>query len=207
MLGISRIPCACKEFWQGVPWVGMSEANKQLPFQSLGTHLRRIREKRQETLAEVSGAVEIEPDALSAIEKGAERPGEDILLLLISHFATKEDLATKLWELAGYDQDELPAKNMANSTHPHAQNGMLAQGDTRIVYTDMIHVMVNNYGVVMDFMQTAGAGNQPLAISRVGMSKKHAQSVLEILQKTLELHKPKSLPAKNPTHPNENTDL
>lgn len=185
----------------------MSEAHKHNPFEPLGKHLRRIREKRQETLAEVSGAVEIEPDMLNAIEEGRERPGEDILLLLISHFATKEDVATKLWELAGYNQDELPVQNVVNNTQGQAQNGVVVlPGDARIVYTDMVHVMVNNYGVIMNFMQTAGPNSQPLAVSRIGMSKEHAKSVLEVLQKTLSLHEPKSLPTKNSKHSNDKAD-
>ena len=58
--------------------------------------------------------------------------------------------------------------------------------DARIVYTDMVQVMVNNYGVIMNFMQGAGPQNQPLAVSRVGMSKEHAKSILELLRATLE---------------------
>lgn len=194
-------------FWPGVTWKGMNEAPKPNPFEPLGKQLRRMREKRQETLAEVSGAVEIEPDTLNAIEEGRERPGEDILLLLISHFATKEDVATKLWELAGYNQDELPVQNVVNNMHGQAQNGVVVlPGDARIVYTDMVHIMVNNYGVIMNFMQTAGPNSQPLAVSRIGMSKEHAKSVLEVLQKTLSLHEPKTLPTKNSKYPNEKSE-
>ena len=80
----------------------MSEPAKQFPFKSLGTSLKQTREKLQESLIEVSGAVEIEVDALSAIERGQDRPSEDILLLLISHFGIKDDHATKLWDLANY---------------------------------------------------------------------------------------------------------
>lgn len=173
----------------------MSESNKDLPFQSLGGQLKQLREKRQESLAEVSGAVEIDPDMLQAYERGAERPGEDILLLLISHFATKEEIATKLWNLAGYDQDEMPMQQMANSVNESIRNGAVTMASNApVVYTDMVHVMVNNYGVVMNFMQTSGSTNQAQAIARIGMSKEHAQSVLEILQKTLSLSEPKSLP-------------
>ncbi len=175
----------------GVGWTYMSEANKDTPFQTLGKHLKRLREKRKESLAEVSGAVEIEPEVLSAFEDGRQRPQEDILLLLISHFATKEDLATKLWQLAGYDQEELPTQNGSNAMSDEVQDGLTtATSSTPIVYTDMVHVMVNNYGVIMNFMQTTGANNQPMAVARVGMSKEHAQSVLEVLQKTLSLHDP-----------------
>lgn len=173
--------------------MGNKDSGKQ-PFQSLGDQLKRLREKRHESLAEVSGAVEIEVDLLSAIEGGVKRPSEDILLLLISHFATKEDEATKLWELAGYDQDQLPVTHMVNGDEGAVPSVMVMPADARIVYTDMIHVMVNKYGVVMNFMQESGPTSQPLAVSRIGMSKEHARSVLEILQKTLEGDKPKALP-------------
>jgi transcriptional regulator with XRE-family HTH domain len=187
----------------------MSKGNKEpqnLPYKSLGDRLKNLREKRRESLAEVSGAVEIEVEVLSAIEIGSERPSEDILLLLISHFATKEDLATKLWELAGYNQDQLPARNMVNGEDGAYASVMVMPADARIVYTDMVHVMVNNYGVVMNFMQGAGPQNQPLAVARIGMSKEHAQSVLEILQKTLELDTPKALPSPKQTRRSRKTD-
>lgn len=167
----------------------MSESKQDQPFKTLGKQLKQLREKSKESLAEVSGAVEIEPEVLNAYEEGSARPQEDILLLLISHFATKEDVATKLWELAGYDRDELPTQNGSNALHDELQQGLIQAGnEVPIVYTDMVHIMVNNYGVIMNFMQTAGSNNQPMAVSRVGMSKEHAQSVLEVLQKTLAMH-------------------
>lgn len=171
----------------------MSEPKQEQPFKTLGNQLKRLREKNKESLAEVSGAVEIDPEALHAFEEGSARPQEDILLLLISHFATKEDVATKLWELAGYDREELPTQNGSNATHEEVQQTIMhASSEVPIVYTDMVHIMVNNYGVIMNFMQTAGSNNQPMAVARVGMSKEHAQSVLEVLQKTLAMHDPSS---------------
>lgn len=164
----------------------MSEKKRESPFHRLGSQLKQTRQKRQETLAEVSGAVEIEVEQLAEYEQGAQRPSEDVLLLLISHFAVKEDHATKLWELAGYDQDEIPSTHMMNDDDGQAKSTVAVMPtDAQIVYTDMVHVMVNNYGVVMNFMQGAGPNNQPLAVARIGMSKEHAKSVLEVLQKTL----------------------
>lgn len=171
----------------------MSE-RKEYPYQPLGKHLKRMREKLQESLAEVSGAVEIEIEALTAIETGTSRPSEDILLLLISHFAVKEDEATKLWELAGYDQQGLTSE-FAGDITTDGKAVMVMPIDARINYTDMVHVMVNNYGVVMNFMQGSGPNNQPLAVARVGMSREHAKSVLEVLQRTLAQSEQKSLPA------------
>lgn len=150
-----------------------------------------MRVKRQESLADVSGAVEIDPETLSAIEQGTERPGEEILLLLISYFAAKDDVATKLWRLAGYDQDELPIKTASNAAD-QLVNGIQQTGGP-IVYTDMVHVVVNNYGVVMEFMQNATGNSSPQAVARVGMSKEHAKSVVELLQKSLSTQKTKQL--------------
>lgn len=179
-------------------------SSQDSPFVGLGSQLKSMREKRQESLAEVSGAVEIEIDALSRMESGSERPSEDILLLLISHFAVKEDEATKLWELAGYDQGQLPVSHMANDTSGHVnQTVMVMPLESRVVYTDMVHVMVNNYGVVVNFMQSTGPNNQPLAIARLGMSKEHAQSVLDVLQRTLGQSEQKTLSTKaEPSKPN-----
>lgn len=142
-----------------------------------------MRIKRQESIAEVSGAVEIDMEALAAIEQGKERPNEEILLLLISHFDMKDDEADSIWKLAGYELEPEPKQTV-----------MMTPEDLRIVYTDMVHVSVNNFGVVMNFMQNAGT-NHPLAISRVGMSREHAEKVLEVLQKTLQAARPKQLPA------------
>ena len=55
--------------------------------------------------------------------------------------------------------------------------------------------MVNNHGVVMNFMQGAPNGGQPTVVSRLGMSREHAQSLVELLQRTLaqQQQAPKSL--------------
>ncbi len=167
--------------------MGNKDTHKQ-PFRQLGSQLKKLRELKRESMAEVSGAVEIDSDTLGAFESGSERPTEDILLLLISHFAAKEDIASKLWELAGYFSDQSDQVN-------DSQTVAFMPSDNRVIYTDMLHVMVNDYGLVMNFMQGTGANNQNIIVARVGMSKEHAKSVIEVLQKTLEQQKPKSLPA------------
>jgi len=70
--------------------------------------------------------------------------------------------------------------------------------DARVVYTDMAHVVSNKYGVTVNFMQSVGLAGQPLAVARVGMSREHAQHVLELLQKALTVPAPKLLPAPKP---------
>lgn len=176
----------------------MSEKNKSVePFAPLGRSLKSMRVKRQESLAEVSGAVEIEVDHLAVIEQGKNRPSEDILLLLISHFEIKEEAAEKLLELAGYNPDVKEVE-----TSDQKQTVMVTPDDLKIIYTDLVHVSVNNFGVIMNFMQGGAPNSPPLAIARVGMSREHAMSVLDVLQKTLAAQK--QLPA--PKSSNDTTN-
>lgn len=165
-------------------------SSTERPFRTLGWQLKLARELLKETLAEVSGAVEIDSDDLELIEQGMQRPSEDVLLLLISHLGVHDTEATSLWELAGYTGGMLPGDDIGEAGN---QSSALVPMDLRVVYTDRVHVMVNDYGVVMNFMQGGAPGNHSLAVARVGMSKKHAQSVLEILQQTLsQAEKPKA---------------
>ncbi len=163
--------------------------NQPQPFSSFGEALKKIRVGSSESSIEVSGAVEIDQENLKSYELGETRPSEDILMLLIQHFDLKDAQASELWRLAGYGpmpadetfylmNDESGGVAMHNST-THTD-------DSKIVYTDMVQVMVNNYGVIINFMQGAGSAKNPLAVARVGMSKEHAKSVIEVLKTTLD---------------------
>jgi transcriptional regulator with XRE-family HTH domain len=159
----------------------MSQKNTEFPFKVLGVRLKHARQQKKESLAEVSGAVEIDVPTLSAIERGIRRPSEDILLLLISHFAIKDEDATDLWMLAGYDKDIGTSDDSIDSR----QNVIVVPFDARVVYADMANVVANKYGIVMNFLQSTGPSGHPLAISRIGMSKEHAENILLLLQKAL----------------------
>lgn len=188
----------------------MSETSKHNhPYHVLGSRLKQMREKLHESIAEVSGAVEIEPDMLTRIERGERCPAEDVLMLLISYFNFQEDEAERLWELAGYDKQTM---NADTPSAPEVDQQikpmvMLVQQDNRIVYTDMVNVTINNHGVVMNFMQTQGTGDgQPNVIARMGMSRDHAKSVMQVLKDTLEHTEPrqKFLP---PPHRSDDSQL
>ncbi len=176
--------------------------------------MKSLREKLHESVVEVSGAVEIDPDLLVRIEQGEHRPAEDVLLLLISYFDPQDEEALQLWELAGYDQQRLPGANVnANNPLPIDETNsmkplvMVMQHDNRVMYTDMVNVTINNHGVVMNFLQNPGntgnSGGQPSIVARVGMSRDHAKSVLNVLQQTLAHTEPapKSLPPSRQNQP------
>lgn len=159
--------------------------HKESPFRTLGRQLKALRNRANESIAEASGAVEIEVESLASYELGQARPSEDVLLLLISHFGAKDDEAVRLWEMAGYGMDKIPVSHQANE-ELQLIPATLQMPEPRILFTDIVDVTVNNYGVVMNFMQGATPTSKPVTVARVGMSREHAKSVLEILKVTLE---------------------
>jgi transcriptional regulator with XRE-family HTH domain len=170
----------------------MNDINSQSPYRSLGRQLKELRTRVNESLAEASGAVEIDARDLAGFELGKSRPAEDVLLLLISHFGVKDDEAVKLWEMAGYGMDKIPSAQVNN-----IEQLPLLSSDNRVLFTDIVDIVVNKYGVVMNFMQT-GPGNSTTNVARVGMSREHAKSILQILQATLDKTEQQNLPPHDP---------
>lgn len=162
----------------------MSEPEKK-PFQPLGGHLKYLREQSHQSLAEVSGAVEIDETALARIEAGLERPAEDVLLLLISYFDMKDQEAVQLWEMAGYNGD-IPEQIRPNDdvSFNHKNVVMLLAMDMRTVYTDGVEVTTNPAGVTMSFVQSS-AHNKLSPVARVGMSFEQANQVMLTIEKAL----------------------
>jgi transcriptional regulator with XRE-family HTH domain len=72
----------------------MAEQNEG-PYRGLGRELKALRSRAKESIAEASGAVEIDEKQLASYELGQARPSEDVLLLLISHFGAKDKEAVK----------------------------------------------------------------------------------------------------------------
>lgn len=172
----------------------MSENKSQNPFKQLGDRLKTIREKLHESVAEVSGAVEIDEPTLHRIEQGHERPAEDILLLLINHFGMREDEAASLWQLAGYEQPQ--SRDRANTSDDASNNRsaiLVMAVDPRVIYSDGVHVTASNNGVVMAFSQASGTPNS-LTTARVGMSREQAYAVIRTLQDALTRSEPRQLP-------------
>ena len=189
----------------------MDRANT--PFEPLGKELQSLREKHKESLAEVSGAIEIDVDTLKKYESGTERPSEDILMLIISHFGLRDDKAVELWQLAQYDPNRKTGllDNILADADPQNRSVVVMMTlDTRVLYCDNVHITADKNGVVMNFLQnTPSAKNTDTPVARIGMSYEHAHDVLRVLNNTLTqaeaLRKPKSLPS--PKHPkNQNPD-
>jgi transcriptional regulator with XRE-family HTH domain len=153
------------------------------PFTPLGNHLKYVREQARQSLAEVSGAVEIEEQQLRRIEAGQERPSEDVLLLLINYFGLHDREAVQLWEQAAYDSD-MPEEAATGNHHGNKPMLMLLAMDMRAIYSDGVEIVANPAGITMNFTQSNGA-NQHTTAARVGMSMDQAEAVLKTLEQAI----------------------
>ena len=59
--------------------------------------------------------------------------------------------------------------------------------DIKIFYTDMVFMNVNEDGVTLDVCQKVGNSNQYQVVSRIGMSRVHAEKFVKKLSEILAL--------------------
>lgn len=176
----------------------MAKGNNE-PYAALGAKIKHFREQWHQTLGEVSGTLEIDETMLKEIEAGKTLPADDLLTMLINHFLLTEEQAEELRQLAAL-QREHTAESLIGGIEDMImkQIVMYLPVDNKIVYTDSMNATVNKHGVVLQFQQNTGG--QPMTVSQVGMSREHAEKVVEVLTRTLQEHdrnqKPKLLPKK-----------
>lgn len=155
------------------------------PFEAFGKKFKKMREAKKESLTDLAETMELDEALLHGVEAGVVKPSEDIVQLLINHYSLSDSESEGLWRLAGYEdreEDEAPL----SSGSPNVHTIMLQIPDVKIAYTDMVNVSANNFGVIINFLQGIGPDGKPMVVSRVGMSKEHANSLIDLLQKTMQ---------------------
>lgn len=163
----------------------MAKSNDE-PYAALGAKIKHFREQWQQSLVEVSGTLEIDEKALREIEAGKTLPADDLLNMLINHFLLTDEQANELRELALMQRDQT-AEGLLGGLEEMImkQIVMYLPIDSKIVYTDSMNATVNKHGVVLQFFQNAGPNKQSVSVSQVGMSREHAERIIEVLIKTL----------------------
>lgn len=169
------------------------------PYQVLGSKLRFLREQWNQSLSEVSGTLEIEEQTLKAIEEGKVLPHDELLDMLISHFLLTDEQAEELKQMVESEKQlGIEALGSGLEDALMKQIAILMPVDNKIIYTDGMQATVNDSGVILHFMQQQKPGGKQVPISRVGMSREHAERMVKVLQDTLQEHgknqKPKMLP-------------
>lgn len=158
---------------------------------SIGTRLAHFRKQLGETIDDVSAAVEVETGDLVAYESGSEVPSSEMLAMLLAHYKVEPDKAAEIFTNAGYGTNVIEeglvimSADESSNDEEKREIRITVPADVKVNYTDMVQVMTNQYGVVINFLQLA-PGNNAQVVSRIGMSKEHTKSLVELLSKNLE---------------------
>jgi transcriptional regulator with XRE-family HTH domain len=161
--------------------------NQPDKYVALGSRLKFLREQWQQSLIDVCNTLEIDEKMLRAYESGKILPPHDVLDMLISHFLLTEEQAQDLRDLADVHREKETKLPGSLEDILSKQLVMLMPLENKIIYTDAMQATVNENGVILQFMQQTGNGGS-IPISRVGMSRLHAERVIQVLQNTLNHH-------------------
>ena len=175
------------------------------PYRAFGAKIKHFRQQWKQSVSDVSGTLEIDEIFLKEIESGKVLPSENQLDMIINHFLLTSDQADELRGLARMQGDHQVAENLVGGVEDMLmkQLVMYMPIEQKVIYTDGMNVTVNRHGVVLQFTQNTGANvkNKPNnVVCQVGMSREHAEKVVEVLKKTLseheKNHKSKYIPPK-----------
>ena len=182
--------------------------NNEQPFKAFGAKIKHFREQWKQSLDEVSNTLEINEILLQEIESGKILPSDNLLNMMINHFLLTEEQSDELRQLANLHDSQSP-ESLAGGIEDMVmkQIVMYMPLDQKVAYTDGMNVTVNRHGVVLQFTQTQESKIKPVVVSQVGMSREHAEKVVEVLSKTLKEHnrgrRSKFLPSSKPKNKNK----
>ena len=160
------------------------------PYRAFGAKIKHFREQWKQSVSEVSGTLEIDELILKDIESGKLLPSENQMDMIINHFLLTNEQAEELRALTHIHSDPL-GESLVGGVEDMLmkQLVMYMPLEQKVVYTDGMNVTVNRHGVVLQFTQNNGGTKiKPNTVCQVGMSREHAEKVVDVLKKTLQDH-------------------
>lgn len=158
------------------------QPKQDYPYKTLGLRLKQFRQRANQTLSEVSGALEIDEKLLGKIELGQLKPAEELIENLSGHFKLNDEETIKLLDLAGYTK-EMPSDDQEPISITKTIIMMLSQ-DNKVMYTDGLDIHYDSSGLLMNFKQGSGQ-SKPISVAKLGMSYEQARQVHRTLTKVL----------------------
>ena len=80
--------------------------------------------------------------------------------------------------------DTKEKSNQAVPTAPIKLEVKIPEG-TNVLYCDSAFITASNFGIVFDFAQSMASTNTQTVVSRIGMSKNHAEAMLKVLEQKI----------------------
>lgn len=175
----------------------MPKVKYPLMYKTLGGRLKKFRLLRRQKINEVSLAVDIDRTYISKIENGHVKPSLEVLDKLVKHYFIPGPESQEIYSLAGYgdnhiivdEQKREEVFKMEDKQIPTADKTagveISVPNDKAILYSDSVFLTSNQFGIVFDYAQRMGNTNKHIVVSRIGMSKTHAQVLLKVLEEHL----------------------
>ncbi len=162
----------------------------------LGKKIREIRKKSGKSITETATSIDVGRSYLSRLENGYEKvPSQKVIRNLIDHFSlSKSEEAELLWLASHFQESKVKTERKEvskvgeNKTQKTDQENRLQiniPDNMQVLYSDSVWVTSSRWGIVLDFAQSVGPTNRQNVVSRVGMSKEHAQAMFDVLKKKL----------------------
>ncbi len=152
-----------------------------------GQKLKTYRQQAGMQLEDMAAAIESDPTTVAKMESGEQEVDEEVLTLLTSLFKLDEEQSLELWQMALSEDQIIKLEGSENMQDDNKEQEIKVNlpADVKVLYTDMIQIQTSPYGITLHFMQSA-PGNNAQVVSRVGMSREHAQSLVDMLAKNIE---------------------
>lgn len=163
----------------------------------LGSVIKKHREQKGASIAQAALSIGIDRTYLSKIEHGHETPPPNVFNSILNYLDVDRFTALKIAKVAGYqtvvhfssnrDYDGKGVIKMQNeqSNVPADAKQVNMPGNVPVLYTDSIFVNGSKWGVVLDIAQNVGPTNQQNVVARIGMSREHAEALVDVLAKQL----------------------
>lgn len=180
----------------------------------IGKNLKKYRTRQNLSLAQVKEKVGLDRSYLSRIENGIDKISNESLINLINLYQLTREESAELANLANLpflvhsqnnkndilndekvfssnkneEVNNMQEKNQQEKSLQETTAGRIeinVPADVKILYSDSAWVTASNYGIVMDFAQIMGNPSKQQVVSRVGMSREHAEALLGVLQQKI----------------------
>jgi len=163
--------------------------------EEVGKLLKGYRKHSKLSMEELASKANISRGYLSRIESGNAKPSPTVLLDLTSSLGLSVNESASIWNNLGYSSKEKEqAETIQKLKKTQAQTGT-TQGKTFIkpevripsdlksYFSDSAIVDSTPFGIQVSFAQTS-TGNATIhnVVSRVGMSREHAEALVKALQ-------------------------
>lgn len=164
----------------------------------IGKIIKKYRTSLGLTSAEAAEKLEVSRPYYSRLENGKEKPALHLINKLESKFELSVPDVLDLMRYSGNAENPSPADSNMGQIQlaegvPEGESVQINPQEQKVLFSDTMFITVNDNGVVFDFGQKLGPTEQTFVVSRIGVSKTHAEKIHNLLGQQLNKSKDVSI--------------